>query len=164
MDREDKQDADHHLLEVGLDLREIHPVLDETDEDGAEHDIADAPDPAAQELFEEHRLVRPQPEHEDADKALVRQLPACIGRSAPSASGCCGWQIARSLGPGLIRTRPCRGSRGVSVLPLPKARRPPHQQRNFLNAALYADVGRRLKGQGPKSKHLRTEPACERRV
>ena len=47
-DRENKQDADRHLLEVGLDLREIHPVLNEADEDGAEHDIADAPDPAAQ--------------------------------------------------------------------------------------------------------------------
>ena len=42
-DCEDKQDADHHLLEVGLDLREIHPVLNQSDEDGAEHDIADAP-------------------------------------------------------------------------------------------------------------------------
>jgi hypothetical protein len=30
-------------------------------------------------------------------KRPVYFWPACIGRSAPSPSGCCGWQMARSL-------------------------------------------------------------------
>ena len=52
----------------------------------------------------------------------VCSSPVCTGRSAPSPSGCCGWQMAGCLGPGSIRTRPCPGSRNVSVLPLPKAK------------------------------------------
>ena len=41
-------DADHHHLQVGFDPREVHAVLHEPDEDGAQHDIADAADAAAQ--------------------------------------------------------------------------------------------------------------------
>ena len=38
-DRQNQQDANHYLLEVGLDLRQVHSILDKTDEDGAEHHI-----------------------------------------------------------------------------------------------------------------------------
>ena len=47
-DRQNEQDADYHLLEVGLDLRQVHSILDEADEDGAQHDIAEPSYAAAQ--------------------------------------------------------------------------------------------------------------------
>src|SRR5271166_3321787 len=47
-DRQNEQDADDHLLQVGLDLRQVHSILDKANEDGAEHDIAEPSYAAAQ--------------------------------------------------------------------------------------------------------------------
>lgn len=46
--RGDQQNADDHGLQVGFDVRQVHPVLDQADEEGSKNDIFDSTNPAAQ--------------------------------------------------------------------------------------------------------------------
>src|SRR5262249_61394960 len=46
--REDQQDADDDDLQIRIDARQVHPVLDDADEQRAEHDVAELAGAAAQ--------------------------------------------------------------------------------------------------------------------
>src|SRR5262249_56187185 len=62
-DGEDQEDPDDHLLQIGLDMGEIHAVLDQADEDRAEHHVAQSAGSAAHAHPAHHASADPTARH-----------------------------------------------------------------------------------------------------